>query len=206
MRYGLDPADGRFHSREETARLLGLAPSTVRNTEQSALAALRQAFQMATAVCPPAPMHDTPVAPPGEKRPRRVLSPDQREYNQRRGIERQARLEATFRTMQEQGLHITSETLIAAAHVDHKAACAFVKAHLPQSAERARIRAIPVEQRLEEAFAQLVEQGETLSNTRLSAATPTSVPVAREFLRRQGVPPQQGGPQCRARRPVAGEQ
>ena len=206
LRYGLDPADARCHCREETARLLGLAPSTVRNTEVAALAALRQAFQAAaSAGVPLAPVEQEPAAPPVESRPRRVLSPAQREYNQRRGAERQARLETTFRAMQEQGLHITSETLSAAAHVDHKAACAFVKAHLPQSVERARLRAIPVEQRLAEAFAGMVERGETLSNTRLSAAAHTDVPTARAFLRREGVPPQQGDLPRQARREVSSQ-
>lgn len=99
----------------------------------------------------------------------------------------------------------SSETLKQAAHVDHKAACIFVKQHLSQSAERARIRAIPVQQRLEGAFAGMVARGESLSITALAAAAHTGAPEARAFLRSQGVPRLWGGPPRKANRVVPQE-
>jgi hypothetical protein len=42
---------------------------------------------------------------------KRPISPRRRQYNQRQHAEQQAKLEAAFRSMQEQGLPITSETL-----------------------------------------------------------------------------------------------
>jgi RNA polymerase sigma factor (sigma-70 family) len=209
LRYGLDPADARSHSREETARLLGLSPGAVYDAEQRAIATLRQVYRaeqaMATPGSPLSPGEDAPATPSSGARPRKPISPRRQQYHQRQHAEQQARLWTAFHAMQEQGLPITSETLKNTAHVDHRAACVFVKEHCPQSAERARIRAIPPQQRLEEAFAQLVASGETLSITGLKAAAHTDAPAARAFLRSRGVPRQLGGPPRKAS-PVASQQ
>jgi RNA polymerase sigma factor (sigma-70 family) len=199
--YGLDPADARSHSREETARLLGLSPGAVYDAEQRAIATLRQAYQTVASVGSTlSPGEHAQAMPSLGTRPRKPISPRRRQYNQRQHAEQQARLQAAFRSMQEQGLPITSETLKNTAHVDHRAACVFVKQHCPQSAERARLRAIPTEQRLEEAYAQMVERGETLSITGLKAAAHTDAPAARAFLRSRGIPRQLGGPPRKANR------
>src|SRR5713226_1581067 len=50
LRYGLDPADARAHSREETARLLGLSRGAVYDAEQRAIATLRHASETMAAV------------------------------------------------------------------------------------------------------------------------------------------------------------
>lgn len=199
MRYRLDPADARTHSREETARVLGLSPGSVYDAEQRAIATLRQASRVEQGA---ASTSSTPSSVPRKPRP---ISPRRQQYNQRQHAEQQARLEAAFHSMQEQGLPITSEALSATAHVDHQAACVFVKLHCPQSAERARIRAIPPQQRLEEAYAQMVARGECLSITGLKAAAHIGGPEAREFLRSRGVPRQLGGPPRKAS-PVASQQ
>ena len=207
LRYGLDPADARTHSREETACLLGLSPGSVYDAEQRAIATLRQASRAEWAASTPTgPLTEelaeaSPPAGPLQKRP---ISPRRRQYNQRQHAEQQARLWAAFRSMQEQGLPITSETLKNTAHVYHRAACVFVKQHCPQSAERTRLRAIPLQQRLEESYAQMVARGECLSITCLKAAAHTGAPAAREFLRSRGVSPQLGGPPRKAS-PVASQ-
>jgi RNA polymerase sigma factor (sigma-70 family) len=198
-RYGLDPADARTHSREETARLLGLSPGSVYDAEQRAIATLRQASRAEQAAA------FAPSPPSSLPRQRKPISPRRQQYNQRQHAEQQARLEAAFHSMQEQGLPITSETLSATAHVDHRAACVFVKLHCPQSAERARIRAIPPQQRLEEAYAQMVARGECLSISGLKAAAHTDAPAARAFLRSRGVPRQLGGPPRKAGRAMPKE-
>ena len=203
LRYGLDPADARAHSREETARLLGLSPGAVYDAEQRAIATLRHAYRARVVGFTPTGVLTEALAqssPPTGAAGKRPITAGHRQYHQRQHAEQQARLEAAFRSMQERGLPITSETLKNTAHVDHRAACVFVKQHLPQSAERARLRAIPVEQRLEEAFAQLVARGETLSITALKAAAHTDAPAARAFLRSRGVPRQWGGPSRKANR------
>ena len=208
LRYGLDPADARSHSRQETARLLGLSPGAVYDAEQRAIVTLRQAYQaQGAASTPTSSLTEALVeaSPPSGTPKKRPVSPRRRQYNQRQHAEQQARLWAAFHAMQEQGLPITSETLKNTAHVDHRAACVFVKQHCPQSAERARIRAIPVEQRLEEAFAQMVARGETLSITGLKAAAHSDAPAARAFLRSRGVPRQLGGPPRKASRAVSNE-
>jgi RNA polymerase sigma factor (sigma-70 family) len=198
-RYGLDPADARTHSRDETARLLGLSPGSVYDAEQRAIATLRQASRAEQAAT------FTPSPPASVPRQRRPISFRRQQYNQRQQAEQQARLDAAYRSMQEQGLPITSETLSATAHVDHGAACVFVKQHCPQSAERARIRSIPIQQRLEEAYAQMVARGDTLSITGLKAAAQIGAPEARAFLRNHGVPRLLGGP-ARKASPAAPQQ
>lgn len=75
----------------------------------------------------------------------------------------------------------------------HRAACVFVKLRSQQSAERARIRSIPPNQRLEEAYERMVEERACLSITGLKAAAHIGGPEARAFLRSRGVPPQTGG-------------
>ncbi|MBF6592507.1 MAG: sigma-70 family RNA polymerase sigma factor, partial [Ktedonobacterales bacterium] len=191
LRYGLDPADARCHSREETARLLGLSPGTVYDAEQRAIVTLRRLYETMTATgAVSSPETLTVATSPARGRPRKPITAGQRQYHQRQHAEQQAKLEAAFRSMQEQGLPITGLSLKRAAQVNYKAACAFVQAHCPQNAERARLRAMSVQQRLEEAFAQMVARGETLSITALKAAAHTGAPEARAFLRSRGVPRQ----------------
>src|ERR1051326_8437415 len=96
LRYGLDPADARCLSRAETGRLLGISPGNVYTVERNALATLRRAFQAVDS----APAEQVTATSPTETRPRRHLSAAQQQYNQRRGTERQARLEAAFHMMQ----------------------------------------------------------------------------------------------------------
>lgn len=202
LRYGLDPADASAHGTAETARLLGISPGSVYAAEQRAIKTLQQMYQAEqTASAPPASPTDerAPATPAAVARQHRHVSARMQQYHQRQHQEQQARLQAAFQRMQEQGQAITSETLSAAAHVDHRAACVFVKLHSKQSAERARIRFTPVQQRLEEGYAQMVERGECLSISGLKVAAHVGTAAARAFLRSRGVPPQKGGPPRKAR-------
>ena len=202
LRYGLDPADASAHGTAETARLLGISPGSVYAAEQRAIKTLQQMYQAEqTASAPPASPTDerAPATPAAVARKHRHVSARMQQYHQRQHQEQQARLQAAFQRMQEQGQAISSETLSAAAHVDHRAACVFVKLHSKQSAERARIRFTPVQQRLEEGYAQMVERGECLSISGLKVAAHVGTAAARAFLRSRGVPPQKGGPPRKAR-------
>ena len=198
LRYGLDSADAHAHGTAETARLLGIAPGSVYHAEKRALANLRELYraEQAAASAPPTPPTDEREqgTPPPVARKSRPVSPRMQQYHQCQHQEQQARLEAAYQRLQEQGQPITSEKLSAAAHVDHRAACVFVKMYSPQSAERARIRSTPVQQRLEEGYAQMVARGECLSISGLKAAAHVGAPAVRTFLRSRGVPLQHGGP------------
>jgi RNA polymerase sigma factor (sigma-70 family) len=197
LRYGLDPADARAQGTAETARLLGISPGSVYAAEQRTLVILRQMYQAerATASAPPAPPTDgcAQATPPPFASKDRLVSPRTQQYHQRQHQEQQARLDAAYHRLQEQGQPITSETLSAAAHADHRAACVFVKLHSKQSAKRARIRSTLPQQRLEEACAQMVEEGVCLSISGLKAAAHIGAPAARAFLWSRGAPPQKGG-------------
>jgi len=201
LRYGLDPTDARSHSREETGRLLGISPGSVYTMEQYALATLRHLYEtLAATGCLSSSDPSATATPSTVAHSRKPLTDAQQQYHQRRHAEQQAKLEAAFHTMQEQGLPITGQTLKQAAQVNYRAACAFAQQHIPQSADRAHLRALSLQQRLEEAFAGMVARGESLSITALKAAAHTDAPAARAFLRSRGILRLWGGPPRKANR------
>jgi len=173
LRYGLDEHDGRTLDRDDIARELGLSVAQVTNIELNALRRLRKCMGIIYT----------------------STSPKVQQYHQRRKQEQQARLQAVYEQMQAQGNPgpITCDALCAVAHVGKGAAAAFLRLQYGNE-KRARVdRSISPQERLQAAYTQLVECGECLSVPRLKATARVGSTAARQFLRSQGVPPQQGG-------------
>lgn len=168
LRYGLDEQDGRALDREDVTRELGLSVTQVTSIEANALRRLRDAVGLARLS---------------------TCSLRRQEYHQQRKQEQQARLQAAYEQLQAQGVSITQDALRAAAHVDNVAAANFLRTRCWNGKQWKRVDGLTSPQeRLETAYAQLVECGDALSITRLKAKAHVGAAAARRFLRSRGVP------------------
>jgi len=168
LRYGLDEQDGRTLDHEDVACELGLSVTQVTSIETNALRRLRDAVGVSRLS---------------------TCSPRRQAYHHQRKQEQQARLHAAYEQLQAQGVPITQDALRAAAHVDNVVAAEFLRSRCWNGKHWKRIDASTSSQeRLEAAYAQLVESGDVLSITRLKAAAHVGAAAARRFLRSRGVP------------------
>ncbi len=124
---------------------------------------------------------------------KKVIQPFLRLYWERQGTE-QERLTRAYAALEAEGVPVTMSGLCSRAHVGSKVAAAFLKDYHP--AVKPKKRSVVVkkathvsketpQERLRQAFARLLAQGEKITRTRLRQEAGVSTDAARVFLRAQ---------------------
>jgi RNA polymerase sigma factor (sigma-70 family) len=107
-----------------------------------------------------------------------------------RAVPVEQRLDQAYAQLEAEGRTIAISTLARAAHVDYKAAADYLKRHNHAlTIERAVVRAVPAEQRMDQAYAELQATGRPFAAEALARMAHVSQTVARDYLKRHNHAP-----------------